>query len=185
MRLRKLKNKDADGMLEWMHDPKVNYGFRFQAAEMEWEDVIQFIEKSWEEYEEGSNYHFAIVLEEDEYLGTISLKNIDWEAGTAEYAVSLRSGVHGKGIASAATREILRIAFDEIQLNRVYLNVLSDNAAAIRLYERNGFQYEGEFRQHLMIRGEKKSLRWYAVLREDYRKIKGENYYENNAKSFR
>lgn len=171
MKLRKLQYKDVDYMLEWMHDSKVNYGFRFDAEAMKREDVIDFIEKSWKEYENGSSYHFAIVLEDDEYLGTISLKNVDREAGTAEYAISLRSRAHGKGIASAATKEILDFAFDEIQLNRVYLNVLSDNTSAIRLYERNGFQYEGEFRQHIMIRENRKSLKWYAMLQEEYRKM--------------
>lgn len=169
MKLRKLKYEDIDGMLEWMHDPKVNYGFRFDAEAMQYEDVKKFIENSWNLFYNGETYHYAIVSDANEYLGTISLKDIRYGDGTAEYAISLRSCVHGKGIGTWATMEILRIAFEELGLNRVYLNVLSDNQAAIRLYEKCGFYYEGEFREHLNIRGQIKSLKWFAMLKEDYR----------------
>lgn len=46
--------------------------------------------------------------------------------------------------------------------------VLLDNKRAIYLYEKCGFTYEGEFRNHLFLRGEFKMLKWYGILREEY-----------------
>lgn len=183
MKLRKLCYEDINGMLEWMHDSKVNYGFRFNASAMEYEDAKRFVETSWKLADEDAAYHYAIATDTEEYLGTISLKDINRQDSTAEFAISLRSVVHGKGIGTWATKELLRIAFEELKLNRVYLNVLSDNVSAIRLYERCGFHYEGEFKQHLCIRGQMKSLKWFAVLREEY--IMGDETNEDNAKSIR
>ena len=65
-------------------------------------------------------------------------------------------------------KEILKIAFEEFLLHRIYLNVLSDNQKAIRLYEKCGFVCEGTFRNHLLLGKEFKSLKWYSILKEEY-----------------
>ena len=43
MKLRKLAEKDAELMLEWMHDPAVNHVFRADFASMSQDDVLSFI----------------------------------------------------------------------------------------------------------------------------------------------
>ena len=50
----------------------------------------------------------------------------------------------------------------------MYLNVLADNEAAIRLYEHCGFSYEGEFREHLQREGIYINLKWYAILENEF-----------------
>lgn len=168
MRLRALNKKDAEGMLEWMKAPQIYRFFRFDPDSINMESVLQFIDNADVQLKNRSSVNMAIVNEEDEYLGTISLKNIDYSSLNAEYAISLRSMAQGKGIASWATQEILKVAFEDLMLKRVYLNVLSDNEKAIRCYEKNGFIYEGEFRKHIKLRGEIKSLKWYSMLSDEY-----------------
>lgn len=168
MKLRRLKEEDVAGMLEWMHDPEINCNFRFNAKDMTTEKSLSFIKKANKDFDEGTAYNFAIADENDEYLGTISLKEVSYNDKTAEYAVSLRKKAQGQGVAYWATKEILKYAFETLGLNRVYLNVLSENARAIRLYEKSGFIYEGEFRNHLCLRGNYKSLKWYGILKQEY-----------------
>ena len=170
MKLRKLEEKDADGMLEWMRDPEMQKGFRFNAEEKNREDVLSFIRNANIELVNGKDIHYAVSDDNDEYLGTISLKNVDLVNKKAEYAISLRRMAQGKGIATEATHEILKMAFEQYDLQRVYLNVLSDNQRAIRLYEKCGFVYEGEFRKHLFLRGEYKSLKLYGMLKKEWEK---------------
>lgn len=165
MLLRPLQEKDGLYMLEWMKDSRVNCYFRFNPENITIESTIEFINSC---YKDISNHHFAIVDDNDIYQGTISLKNIDSYARTAEYAIALRFDAQGKGIGTFATKEILNYAFKEFDLNRVYLNVLADNSNAIRLYEKCGFSFEGEFKKHLKINGELKDLRWYGILKENY-----------------
>ena len=167
-RLRELKEKDCEGMLEWMHDPETNQLYTDKIRNMTPEDVRQFILRSRQLAEQEITYHYAIVNSKDEYLGTISLKDIEPVKG-AEYAISMRPGCRGQGIASWATGEILRTAFQTLKLHRVYLNVLSDNEHANRFYLKNGFRYEGESKSCILINGQIKSLKWYAML-EDERK---------------
>lgn len=61
-------------------------------------------------------------------------------------------------------------AFHEYGLHRVYLNVLSDNKAAIRLYEKSGFTLEGEFRDHLKIGEQYMNWKWYGILVTEYKR---------------
>ncbi len=167
--LRKLEKKDVTGMLEWMHDEAVNQWFRFDFSQMNEEKALDFIEKSFDE----ENQNFAIVNENDEYMGTISLKNISKVDNSAEYAVVTRSCIHGTNLAYQATMELLKYAFETLQLERVYLNVLEINGRANRFYEKCGFVYEGMSRNHLYLKGEYRSLKWYSMLKEEYAKIGG------------
>ena len=170
MRLRQLCIEDAEGMLEWMHDPTINCNFRFDAATYNLEQAKDFILKAKDAYKKGKNYHWAITEDGKEYLGTISLKDIDLENKNAEYAICLRKCAMGKGIAYEATQCVLEYAFSELELHRVYLNVLSDNQKAIHLYERCGFQFEGEWKEHLYLKGRYRSLKWYGIQKEEWMK---------------
>lgn len=167
MKLRRLCEEDADGMLEWMHDPEIQKSFRKSMLEKTEEDVLAFICSASTFPEDGKDVHYAIANDDNEYLGTISLKDIDIQNKSAEYAISLRNKAQGKGIGTWATKEILRIAFDDFAIHRVYLNVLADNKAAIALYKKCGFEYEGKFRECLFLRGEYRDLIWFSILNQN------------------
>ncbi len=168
--LRELQEKDAPLMLEWMQDYDVQKCFKRNMLTASLDDAIYFCRTAMIpiELNGGENLHFAIVDETDEYLGTISLKNIDIVNWTAEYAIAMRKKAHGKGIGFAATGLILKKAFKEIGLHRVYLSVFANNQSAIRLYERAGFKFEGEFRQHIKVGNSYINWKWYGILDSEY-----------------
>lgn len=165
MKLRKLQLSDAPYMLEWMKDENINQFFRFDSSKSTLDSVKKYIESS---KDDETNKHFAIVDDSDEYMGTISLKNIDKVNSNAEYAISLRTQAQGTGLAMFATLAVLKYAFEKLELNRVYLNVLSMNKRAIAFYDKIGFTYEGEFRQHVLKDGELQDIKWYAFLKGDF-----------------
>lgn len=163
--LRKLVLKDAPLMLEWMKDPSIACFFRFNAATMTEDKCRTFIMAA---NNDTNSTHFAIANENDEYLGTISLKNI--EGDRAEYAISTRKCAHGTGVALQATKEILRIAFEELGLEMVYLNVLTENARANAFYRKAGFRFTHCETNGVKIRGEKRDLNWYEYHRNNWYK---------------
>ncbi len=162
--LRELRECDAAGMLEWMQDPQISCFFRFDAASMTIDKCIDYIHSS---NEAADCRHYAIVDEKDVYLGTISLKGIDMNDASAEYAISTRSCAHGTGVALQATKEIIRIAFEDLGLRRVYLNVLTDNMRANAFYKKAGFEFDRLEENALEVRGELKSLNWYSITRQN------------------
>ena len=85
------------------------------------------------------------------------------ELRLAEYSISTRSCAHGTGAAMKATKEIIRIAFEELVLERVYLNVLEESVRANAFYRKAGFQFERKEDAAVEIRGTLKALNWYEI----------------------
>ena len=168
MELRPLEKKDAEGILEWMKDPEINCFFRFIPDSITISSVMDFIDNSMSN--EARNY--AVVNEKDNYLGTISLKKIDIKDKNAEFAISFRKTAIGTGVALFATKTLLGIAFNELMLNKVYLSVLSDNERAIKFYKKVGFEYEGEFKEHIIINGHFRDIKFFAIRRSQYEMFK-------------
>lgn len=178
VRLRRLEEKDAPFMLEWMHDVEIQKGFKKNMLGMTNDDAIKFcldaiVPNSISDVCEGGSIHYAIVNENDEYLGTVSLKEIDAINHRAEYAIVIRRCVQGKGVGYTATKLILSEAFHKYKLHKVYLSVYANNTAAIKMYERSGFVFEGEFREHFCIGNEYVNWRWYSILENEYGKAYG------------
>ena len=90
-------------------------------------------------------YIITVILCGKSYdIGTIFLKNIDKGNNKAEYGIFIgEQNFCGKGYAKLASELILKIAFEELLLNRVYLSVMFDNMAAIKTYKKVGFVQEG------------------------------------------
>lgn len=167
MRLRELEMRDAPFMLEWMHESECVEKLPTPFMDMTMEQCRQFIEKA--RCNKDKEIHMAICDEEDEYQGTVSLKNIDLVNGNAEYAISIRRHAMGQGISSFGTKEILRIAFEDVGLSKVYLCVFEDNVRAVKFYNKCSFVLEGNFREHMAdANGKKHNLLWYSILREEY-----------------
>lgn len=160
MRLRELKEKDVDGMLEWMHSKETKEIFEKDFNSLTKEQVLEFINKA---SKINNELHYACVDEKDNYLGTISLKNIDNENKKAELAISFRKKAQGTGAASFATKEILKKAFNELNLNKIYLNVIETNKRAISFYKKEGFKEFIGPKKQIFKDNEYQNLVWYEI----------------------
>lgn len=160
LKLRQLEEKDAPFMLEWLHDERFSQFFQFDGQKMTEQDVLKYITDA---HQLVNTKHFAVVDRDDQYLGTISLKNIDHINKNAEYAICMRVKAMGKGISKIATDMILEYAFKELKLHKVYLNVFSDNTRAIKFYEKYGFVFEGEMKEQVYSHEIFKDLKYFAI----------------------
>lgn len=133
MRIRNLEKKDTSMMLEWMHDPNVTEFLHKDFRIMTEEDCLQFICKSQEDHK---NLHLAVADERDEYMGTVSLKNICNDS--AEFAIVMRKCAMGKGLAGFAMKAMIQKGKD-MGIKDIYWCVSRDNKRAIRFYDKNGF----------------------------------------------
>ena len=158
--LRKLEKKDISYMLEWMHDENVVHNLRTNFNAKTCSDCERFIEQAISE----NCIHMAITDETDEYMGTVSLKNI--RNAHAEFAITIRTKSMGKGYAKVAMDEIIRIAFEQYKLEYVYWCVDKNNIRARKFYEKNMFS-ECDYKKIGVIEGysdkEKQEYIWYKV----------------------
>jgi len=168
--LRRLEERDVKGMMEWMTNPDVVNIFSFDFLSMTEEKALNFIRNSYSE----RTQHFAFTDEKDEYMGTISLKNISYTNKNAEYAIASRIQAQGTGMAYQATIEILKYAFIELKLDKVYLYVLEENTKANKFYQKCGFALEGRSREYVNIRGQNKDIIWYGITKKEFMERYGE-----------
>ena len=103
MTLRELKTKDAPLMLEWMHDDSVTHDLQTDFASKTMDDALSFINNS---LTDDKNLNLAITDDNDEYMGTVSLKHIDGNA--AEFAITVRSCAMGGGSSLLVPRVFTR-----------------------------------------------------------------------------
>lgn len=134
MRLRKLEQRDACRMIEWMHDPFVVEKLQTNFKEKTIDDCVSFINNS----QNDENIHLAIVDDDDIYMGTVSLKHIS--NSIAEFAITVHKDAMGKGYSIWAMKEIIRKGLEEYNLRHIYWCVASDNLRALRFYDKNNFQ---------------------------------------------
>lgn len=113
------------------------------------------------------------VIEEEssgDIVGVVYLTDIDSIYRSAEFSIIIGSaGARGRGVGTAAAQAMLRHAFDDLNLHRVYLTVLEDNAAARALYASVGFAEEGLAREAAFKSGRWVNVVMMGLLREDFR----------------
>lgn len=121
--------------------------------------------------EQTTDLVLAIVARDtDAHVGTVGLHRIDWINRSAEFGIVIGERDHwGKGIGGEATRLIVAHGFDRLNLNRIWLGVFAEHEAAVRLYERVGFQVEGRFRAAILREGRQHDQLIMGLLAADFR----------------
>lgn len=133
MKLRRLEEKDATAMLEWMHDEDVIEYMQNDFMSKTLEDCKAFINDSYGKH----NIHLAIVNDFDEYMGTVSLKNI--HNNMAEFAITIRRCAMGKGVSKFGMSKIVEIGIKKLHLKMIYWCVSPENKRAVKFYDKNGY----------------------------------------------
>lgn len=163
MDLRKLELKDLPFMKLWMKDKSIVSMYRRDFSSMTDSQIIQFIKDS---REDTYNRHFAIVSDEDEYMGTVSLKHI--ENLTAELAIVVRTEALHRGYAWFGIEAIIKEGFSELGLESIYWCVSRENVGAIRFFDKHNFHEVLDVPSSFIERyKEINDLKWYSVLKGD------------------
>ena len=165
MKLRKLKLKDAPLMLEWMYDTDIVKDLRNNFASKTIEDCRAFISSSGND---ERHIHYAIVSNKDEYMGTVSLKEIDKQTKSAEFGIVVRKAAMGAGYSWFGMTSIFKIAFEKLGLEFVYWCVSEDNKRACRFYDKHHFSRLKDVPDFALERYKNiPNLRWYLVSKNE------------------
>lgn len=103
---------------------------------------------------QGITLPHVIVDEDGAVQGRITLNNIVrgvFQSCSLGYWLS--ESVNGRGLATRAVAEMVRIAFGALRLHRVEAGTLARNVRSQRVLERNGFERFGLAPDYLFIEG--------------------------------
>jgi ribosomal-protein-alanine N-acetyltransferase len=123
-----------------------------------------------EKYKNGKGIVYAITSKDDgELIGAISLnKPIDHHAAELGYWIGVP--YWNNGYCTEAGKAVLKYAFQEVELNRVYALYLSRNPASGRVLEKLGMVHEGTLRKHVLKWGVYEDLEYVGILRSEWKK---------------
>lgn len=116
------------------------------------------------------NFLFGIrMMSSDDLIGFVELGEVLWTHRNGWLAIAIGEREYrGRGYGYEAMGLILDFVFRELNLHRVQLTVFSYNEAAVRLYEKLGFQREGIFREHLERDGQRYDMYLYGLLKHEW-----------------
>ena len=88
-------------------------------------------------------------------IGYTLLNDIDWVNRRCYFGILIgEQSARGKGIGTTVTHMMIDYAFNQLNLYKILLQVLSSNVAAQSLYSKLGFQTEGRLHKHFYWQGE-------------------------------
>lgn len=167
-KLREIEKKDIETINRWRNNPELiktlGAPFRFINTDVDYKWFEQYMNNRTKEV------RCAIVDEcNDEILGMASLTSVDYLNQIAEFHIMIGDKSNqGKGIGTFAVNEMLKLAFQHMNLFRVELSVLETNVIAKKVYEKCGFVYEGRKRLARYKNGERIDLLLYSILKNEY-----------------
>lgn len=162
MQLRRHDIKDIPLIKEWMNDTELVKQYLGSVKG----GALTQIDELMAERSTYHSRHFAIVSDSDEYMGTVSLNHII--NGTAELRIVVRKDAMRRGYSWFGIEEILRYAFEQLEIESVYWCVNKDNERAIKFCNKHNFHQVVDVPINALNRYEDPDeLNWFSVLNGD------------------
>ena len=103
-------------------------------------------------------------------IGLVEIDGISYSNRFAWISIGFGADAErGKGYGFEALSMAINFAFNELNLERLQLNVISYNTAGIKLYEKLGFKKEGIYREAVLRDGVRSDLLLYGLLRREWK----------------
>ena len=168
--LRAFESDDYIKIHKWRQDPDIanNFGgiklFPSTLNEKKWVEDKIF---------DKNNVSCAICIKEtDEFIGCLFLNDIDMHNKSGHAPVFIGEKQYwGKGYATESRILILKYAFYERGLERIWARVIEDNIGSLKMHEKCGYQKEGLLRKSIFKKGKLLNEYILSVLREDFEKL--------------
>ncbi len=168
VKLRGYKEEDIQPAYEYMNDTEV---LQYLKPGIPYPMTLQK-EKAWYESQKELKemYNFAVeTLDEGLYIGGCGINMLDWKNSIAGVGIFIgHKDYRGKGYGTDAMKVLISFIFEQMNINKVQLDVYSFNKRAIKSYRKNGFVEEGRLRQSMFRNGQYHDRVVMGILREEY-----------------
>jgi len=114
--------------------------------------------------------YFVVCDDEHDFIGIVRMDEYDRLHRSIRVGADVVPELRGKGYGRRIYEAVKKYCFDVLNLHRVWLAVLDTNQHAIRLYEKQGFQVEGRYREAIFRDGRYHDYILMSILEEEYRR---------------
>lgn len=124
---------DGDVCRYLLHNPHQDIGESYEQIQ----DILQ-------QYEAGKFYRWGITEKgDDSLIGIIALVHIDEETSQCSFAYLLACDYWNRGYGTEALREVIRFAFEELELKRIVADHMAENPASGAVMRKAGMTHIG------------------------------------------
>jgi len=156
--------EDLELFYRWEQDPAVTEFFSIRDGQTMEEAARKYIVDD----QNPQARQFTICFKDETPIGRIVLADIEegWKAELWRIYIADPS-LRGKGLGRQAMIAVMDYCFDELHLERLYLDHYTGNPAGF-LYQSLGFRYEGVLRKNCRKNGILYDVHLMSMLREEY-----------------
>ncbi len=166
--LRAVEEEDAVVFHRWFNDPEVTHFLganAFPAVSMAQERL--FIERL---RDDSGRRAFVIALKDGTPIGNCALRAFDWTARSCEVGIAIGEKQHwGKGYGGEALEMLQAIAFNNLNLHKLWLTCAAYNERGLRAYRRIGFREDGRLRDDRFLDGRYHDTIVMSILEHEWR----------------
>ncbi len=175
VRLRAMEPEDMEAALKWVNDREVTLWLTSLRYPMSRKD-----EQTWLDDAPANSFEhgvrLAIETKAGKHIGSINLHRTNSEDRKAGLGIMIGEKDHwSNGYGTDAVRTLLKLAFDEMNLHRVWLHVFADNERAVACYVKCGFREEGRLRQEVFQEGRYQDVIVMGVLEDEFAPVQRES----------
>lgn len=106
-------------------------------------------------------------------VGNASFLKVDQGNGDIEIGhIFFSARLQRTPMATDAIYQMMKHAFDDLGYRRVVWKCDANNARSVRAARRFGFQHEGHFRQHRIVKGKNRDTAWFSVIDGEWPVVK-------------
>jgi RimJ/RimL family protein N-acetyltransferase len=166
--LRAIERDDLRQLMDWRNKPEFRRYFR------EYRELGMADQEAWFERMSADSRQlmFAVVDRADgRLLGASGLCFVDWVNRNCDLSIYIGADdvYIDDRYAPDAARTTLRYGFEELGLNRVWVEIYDFDTAKQRFLTDLGFELEGRHREHHFAEGEWHDSLFYGLLARDWR----------------
>lgn len=162
--LRALDEDDVPLVAQWINDERISGvdEARFPVSVAE--------EEEWYERVRNDDSKRKLVVEnhDEQPVGMVSIFDIDHKNMNAEIGVYIAPEHQRRGFAAEALKLLMRFAFEEMNIHKLYCSILGFNEPSLKLFRSLGFREDGVMREHVYTRGRFEDVHRLATFRRDH-----------------
>lgn len=132
--------------------------------------VSKYEQEKWFENQVQNKNNIRYIIEvENNKIGLVTITNIDWKNRKACHGIKLyNNSVKGKGYGTDTVMTIMKYAFEELQLNKLYSTILEYNTPSLNLYKKCGWSIDGVLRESTFKGNKYVNEMAVSILKKDY-----------------
>ena len=116
-----------------------------------------------------SSIWLVVTNKKNEFLGIAKIYSIDYINKSLGLGLDIEVSKRGLGIGKKVYKILLNYSFKYLNVNRVWLQVLSTNKNAISLYKKSGFKKEGKLEKAIYRNGKYLDLYCFRILKSEFK----------------